>query len=295
MTVLDAMHAETIAGARRALAQAFRTAGIERPELDARVLIGHALGLDRTALAAAADRPMSRSEQARIADLAKRRLTREPVARIVGTKEFWGLPLQVTAATLVPRPDSETVVEAALAAIDTAGPRTRPLAITDLGTGSGALLLALLTELPNALGIGTDVSHAALLVAAGNARRLSLHPRAVFVACDFGAALADGFDLVVCNPPYVESAAIATLEPEVRDHDPRIALDGGRDGLAAYRKIGADAFRLLSPGGQLIVEIGAGQAGDVRRIFTSFGLGVAAPIPDLEGMPRAIRAGKHDS
>jgi release factor glutamine methyltransferase len=295
MTVLDAMQAETIAGARRALAQAFRTAGIERPELDARVLIGHALGLDRAALAAAADRSMSRSEQARIADLAKRRLAREPVARIVGTKEFWGLPLRVTAATLVPRPDSETVVEAALAAIDTAGPRTRPLAIADLGTGSGALLLALLTELPNALGVGTDINHGALLVAAGNARRLSLHPRAAFVACDFGAALADGFDLVVCNPPYVESAAIATLEPEVRDHDPRIALDGGRDGLAAYRKIGADAFRLLSPGGQLIVEIGAGQAGDVRRIFTSFGLEVAAPIPDLEGMPRAIRAGKHDS
>jgi release factor glutamine methyltransferase len=295
MTVSDVMQAESIADARRALARAFLAAGLERPDLDARVLIAHALGLDRTALAAVADRPLGRAEHQRIADLAARRLGREPVARIVGVKEFWGLPFRLTSATLVPRPDSETVVEAALAAIDATGPRTRRLTIADLGTGSGALLLALLSELPHAVGVGTDARHAALLTAADNARRLSLDPRAAFVACDFGAALAGGFDLVVCNPPYVESGAIATLEPEVRDHDPRLALDGGRDGLAAYRRIGVDASRLLASRGQLIVEIGAAQAPAVRRMFGSFGLEVAAPVPDLEGIPRAVRAGKHIS
>jgi release factor glutamine methyltransferase len=295
MSASEVTQARTIADARRALARAFMAAGLERPELDARVLIGHALGLDRTALAAAADRPLSRAEQARIAALARRRINREPVARIVGIKEFWGLPFKVTPATLVPRPDTETVVEAALGLIDAAGARTRPLAVADLGTGSGALLLALLSELPNAVGIGTDISQAALLAAADNARGLCLHPRAAFVACDFGAALEGGFDLLVCNPPYVESGVIATLEPEVRDHDPRIALDGGCDGLAAYRKIGAEASRLLASGGELIVEIGAAQAPAVQGMFGSFGLDVAAPIADLGGLPRVIRAGKRAS
>jgi release factor glutamine methyltransferase len=295
MSVLDTRQAQTIADAGRALARTFRAAGLERPQLDARLLIGHALGLDRTAVVAAAERALAPSERHRIAALADRRLGREPVARIVGVREFWGLRLRVTPATLVPRPDSETVVEAALAAIDQSGPRTRQLAIADLGTGSGALLLALLSELPNAVGVGTDASHEALVTAADNARQLSLDRRAAFVACDFGAALAGGFDLVVCNPPYVESGAIATLEPEVRDHDPRVALDGGPDGLAAYRKIGFDASRLLAPHGQLIVEVGAAQAPAVRRILGSSGLQVAAPIPDLAGIPRVIRADKHIS
>jgi len=293
MSVLDTRQAQTIADAGRALARSFRAAGLERPELDARLLIGHALGLDRTAVVAAAERALARSERHRIAVLAGRRLGREPVARIVGVKEFWGLRLRVTPATLVPRPDSETVVEAALAAIDQSGPRTRRLAIADLGTGSGALLLALLSELPNAVGVGTDTSHEALATAADNARQLSLDRRAAFVACDFGAALAGGFDLVVSNPPYVESDTIATLEPEVRDHDPRIALDGGADGLAAFRSIAADARRLIAARGQLIVEIGAGQATAVGRILGAFGLEIAGPIPDLEGIARVIRAAKH--
>jgi release factor glutamine methyltransferase len=290
MTVLDAVKAQTIAGARRALTQAFMAAGLERPDLDARVLVGHALGLDHTALAAAAERRLSASEHARITDLATRRLAREPVARIVGSKEFWGLRFRLTPATLVPRPDTETVVETALAAIDATGPRARPAMIADLGTGSGALLLALLSELPHAFGVGTDVSHAALVTAADNARRLSLHPRAAFVVCDFGAALAGRFDVVVSNPPYVASGAIAALAPEVRDHDPRLALDGGADGLAAYRTIGADARRLLAPGGHLIVELGAGGSQEVARLLKAAGLNVGRPAIDLSGIPRAISA-----
>jgi release factor glutamine methyltransferase len=290
MTIRGAVKAGTIAGARQALTQAFTAAGLERPDLDARVLVGHALGLDHTALAATADRALSVQEHTGIADLAKRRLAREPVARIVGTKEFWGLPLRMTSATLVPRPETETVVEAALAAIDATGARTRPMTIADLGTGSGALLLALLSELPHAFGVGTDVSHAALAAAADNARRLSLHRRAAFVACDFGAALAGRFDVVVSNPPYVESGAIAALAPEVRDHDPRVALDGGVDGLAAYRAIGADARRLLAPDGHLIVEVGAGQSWEVQQILEAAGLHSPTAAGDLAGIPRAISA-----
>ena len=164
---------------RREWAKKFRTRGIDSAELDARILVGGALGLDRAALAAADGRRLGRDEEAVIAALAERRLAHEPVARIVGWKEFWSLALRVDASTLVPRPETETVVEAALTAIDAAGPRTRPLRIADLGTGSGAILLALLSELPNASGVGTDVSVAALFVARENARRLRTGPRAV--------------------------------------------------------------------------------------------------------------------
>ena len=290
MTTVVLRPQATIADARRTLAQAFMAAGLDRPDLDARVLVQHALGLDHAELAVAADRPLSKSESQRLAGFATRRVAGEPVARIIGTKEFWGLALAITAATLLPRPDTETVVEAALAAIGDGGARTRSLRIADLGTGSGALLLALLTELPNAVGVGTDVSYEALVTAADNARRLSLRDRASFVACDFGTSLTGGFDLVVSNPPYVESGAIAGLAPEVRDHDPHLALDGGSDGLAAYRAIGDDAHRLLAPQGHLIVEIGAGQGWQVKRILTAAGLEVGTIATDLAGIARAVSA-----
>jgi release factor glutamine methyltransferase len=279
----------TIADARRAWTTKFRECGIESPELDARILVGHALGLDHAALAAASSRPLSASEQQAVAALAYRRITREPVARIVGTKEFWSLTLRVCAATLVPRPETETVVEAALDVIDRHGARSRPLRIADLGTGSGAILLALLSELPDACGIGTDLSTAALAIACDNAARLGLN-RAHFVACDMAAALRGPFDLIVSNPPYIASADIAGLAPEVRDFDPRAALDGGPDGLAFYRAIAAAAPALLAPGGALIVELGAGQAQAVAALFAAAGLAPAAPRHDLNGVPRALRA-----
>src|SRR5580658_11091035 len=175
----DGTDTRTVAAARRALAARFHAAGLDTPDLDSRILIGHALGLDHAALAAAATRRLGADEENAIAALASRRLTGEPVARILGYKEFWSLPLRVDAATLVPRPETETVVEAALAAIDAGGPRSRTLRIADLGTGSGALLLALLTELPNAFGIGTDTSFGALDVARDNAQRLQF-ARAAF-------------------------------------------------------------------------------------------------------------------
>jgi release factor glutamine methyltransferase len=286
MPAAEASTVLSIAAARRRLAQQFRDAGFDSPDLDARILVGHALALDHAALAAQADRGLTGSEADAIAALARRRLAREPVARIVGTKEFWGLPIALNADTLVPRPETETIVEAALAALGDA--RNRPLRIADLDTGSGALLLALLHELPVARGVGTDISSAALACARSNAAALGLGNRAVFVACSHGTGLVGGFDLVVANPPYVASGDIAGLEPEVRDFDPRVALDGGADGLAAYRAIIADAKRLLAPSGRLVLELGAGQLDAVRSLTVAAGLAIAEVRNDLSGVARAL-------
>jgi release factor glutamine methyltransferase len=279
----------TVAEARRTLTGRFRRAGLDTPELDARILVGHALDLDHAALAADAGRTLD-PERARVVEaLAERRIGGEPVARITGVKEFWGLPLRVTADTLVPRPETETLVETALALIDSGGPRSRPLRIADLGTGTGALLLALLSELPNAFGVATDLSIAALQAAHHNARQLRLDARAVFVACDFGMALDGGCDLIVVNPPYVASGDIPGLSPEVR-HDPRLALDGGADGLACYRAITADARRLLAPAGHIVVELGIGLEDAVAALFRARGLETMPARPDLSGIARALPA-----
>lgn len=279
--------ARTVADARRAWAASFRANGIDTPELDARLLVGHALSLDHARLAASDRRLLGTDETNAIAALAERRLAREPVARIIGFKEFWSLLFRIDAATLVPRPETETVVEAALAAIESGGPRSRDLRILDIGTGSGAILLALLTELPNAFGVGSDVSLPALAVARDNARQFGLS-RAAFVACNMAAALCGPFDLIVSNPPYIASGDIAALPPEVGLFDPRLALDGGADGLDGYREIAANAPSLLKPGGSLVVELGAGQAEKVAALFASGGLAPAPPRPDLNDVPRAL-------
>jgi release factor glutamine methyltransferase len=287
----------SVADARRQLAAEFRRRGLETPELDARLLVAHALALDHTGLATHAHRRLSITEAGDIAALAARRLAREPVARILGCKEFWGLPLRLNAETLVPRPETETVVEAALASEasgqrgDRHDLRSRPLRVADLGTGSGALMLALMSELPAAFGIATDVSATALACARDNAAALGLAARVAFVACDYGAALGGRFDLVVSNPPYVARNEIAALAPEVREFDPRRALDGGIDGLDGYRAIAADARRLLAPGGTLVLELGAGMAAAVTALLGAAGLGLAGPPRhDLAGVARALVA-----
>ena len=276
--------------ARRDIARRLRAAAIDAPDLDARLLVGHALGLDHAGLARASGRALTAEEIAHIEALVARRLAREPVARITGVKEFWGLQLRLAPAVLVPRPETETVVEQALAALDRGGSRERPLRIADLGTGSGAIMLALLSELPHAFAIGTDRDRAALALARGNATRLGFDARAAFVACDFGQALAGGLDLLVTNPPYVKSGDIAGLEADVRDYEPHAALDGGPDGLAAYRAIAADASALANPNAHLIAEIGAGQSDAVVSIFAAAGFDRIAVAPDLAGVPRAVSA-----
>jgi release factor glutamine methyltransferase len=280
----------TIAAVRRTIARRFREAGLDTPDLDARLIVGHVLGLDHAGLMRESGRPVGPRAVAGIDTLAARRLTGEPVARILGVKEFWGLPFAVTPAVLVPRPETETGVETALARLDAAGARERALRIADLGTGSGAILVALLHELPQTFGIGTDCSVAAIATARENAGRLGVAPRAAFVACDFGTALAGGVDLVVTNPPYIATTEIATLAREVRDFDPRAALDGGADGLAAYRAIVADARRLLAPGAFLVMEVGAGQSDAVSALAGAAGLTAIAASPDLAGIPRVVSA-----
>lgn len=280
----------SVGRARRIIAQAFLQQNLDTPDLDARILLGHALGVGYTTLAAAPERILTSDETACVAAMAQRRLAREPVARITGEKEFWGLPLKLNVATLVPRPETESVVEAALGVIDAEGARSHTLSLADLGTGTGALILALLYELPRSVGIGTDLSIPALAVARQNSARHGLAGRARFIACDLGTALGGGFDLLVSNPPYVASADIAGLGPEVSLYDPWLALDGGRDGLGCYRAIAGDARRLLKPGGHLVVELGAGQAPAVIGLFADAGLVCAPPRPDLSGVARALAA-----
>jgi len=280
----------TIATARHALAEKFRRAGIDSADADARLLMAHVLGIDRAELMANGERALNGDEMKAIDALGERRLKREPVARIFGRKEFWSLSLQVSPAVLVPRPETETVIEATLDAVVRDALQTEKLRILDIGTGSGALLLALLSELPNAVGTGSDISAAALEVARANAERNDLAGRCTFVACDIAAGLQGSFDLIISNPPYVARGDIASLAPEVRDYDPALALDGGADGLNGYRAIAADARRLLAPDGKLIVELGAGQEPAVRALFTNAGLTVAAARDDLAGIPRALSA-----
>ena len=198
--------------------------------------------------------------------------------------------MRVTPDVLVPRPETETVVEAALDKIDSFGLRAEKLNILDIGTGTGALPLALLTELPQALSVATDISSAAIAVARGNAERLELMPRCRFVVCNVADAIGGRIDLIVSNPPYIARGAIEALETEVRDFDPKLALDGGADGLDAYRAIAACAPGLLQPGGSLIMELGIGQEAAVRALAAAAGLQVKTVRLDLAGIARALVA-----
>jgi release factor glutamine methyltransferase len=280
----------TIAEAQILLADSFRHSGIDSPEADARVLLCVALQLSRTQLIAQCDRALTPHEASGVATIAARRIKREPVARIIGEKEFWSLPLRITPDVLVPRPETETLVEAALDEIGRAGLRAENLRILDIGTGSGALLLALLKELQNANGIGTDISSAALGVARSNAERLGFAARCAFVACNIAEALSGTFDLIVSNPPYIARAGIDSLDADVRDFDPKIALDGGADGLDAYRAVTAAAPALLQRSGRLILELGIGQERPVRGLVRRAGLAVKKVVADLAGIPRAMVA-----
>ncbi|KJC60267.1 SAM-dependent methyltransferase [Bradyrhizobium sp. LTSPM299] len=282
---------QTVEAIRRALTARLQAAGNDSAELDARLLVGAALDLDLTGMIISANRTLTAAELDHLEALAQRRLAGEPVARILGMREFWGLPLKLSAATLVPRPDTETVVERALELLRADRAIDRPLRLADLGTGSGAILLALLSELPNARGFGTDISTDALAMARENAARLGLADRAMFIACDYAAGLSGPLDLIVSNPPYIRSADIAGLATEVRVHDPRAALDGGADGLDAYRALIAQSAGLLAPNGVLVVEAGQGQSGDIDALMTAAGLTTTGlPRADLTGIPRAVSA-----
>lgn len=278
----------TIGALRRQMAAALAAAGVETPDLDARLLLAQALGCAPGDLLLRADAPVPPEAADAARMLVDRRAAGEPVARIRGRREFWSLDLHLSPDTLVPRPDTETLVEAALAERPD---RTAPLLILDLGTGTGAILAALLVELANATGIAVDRSEGAALTARDNFARNGLAGRAHVLVGDWGSALAGGFDLVVSNPPYITASAMLDLPAEVRLHDPHLALEAGADGLVAYRGIAADLPRLLRPGGVAVLELGAGQEPAVAELVAAAGLEMAGPARrDLSGIPRALVA-----
>lgn len=275
----------TLAEAVTRLARQLDFAGIEGALGDARLLTIHALAIDRTGLHTDRDRPLSAAESAALERVGRRRATGEPVSRIVGQREFWSLPFALSPATLDPRPDSETIVQAAL---DRFPDRDRPLAILDLGTGSGCLLIALLTELPRAWGVGVDACADAAAMARRNADRLGVGDRASLLAGDWGQALDGGFDLVVSNPPYVAEAEIDALAPEVALFDPRSALSGGPDGLDAYRALAPAIAGLLSADGWAVLEVGEGQSAPVVSCLADAGLAELGTADDLAGVKRCV-------
>ncbi len=260
-----------------------RAAGVDAPRRDARLLLADAMGVGHPALLDVGSH-LSVTESARFVDKLVRREAREPVARIRGAREFWGLEFALSEATLDPRPDTETLVEAALAAFADAPPRR----ILDLGTGSGCILCSLLHEWPGAIGVGVDISEAAVMTARRNALNLGLAERAEFVVGDWDDAVGDRYDLVVSNPPYVRSSDIAVLAPEVAAFDPRLALDGGADGLDAYRRITPLLPRLLARGGVAVLEVGLSQAEEVGHLCARSGLDPVTVRTDLSGIPRAL-------
>jgi release factor glutamine methyltransferase len=284
MTVRDAIrHAE-----RRLSA-----AGTDAPRLDAWLFLARATGRDRTHLVANSTGALTREERLAFETMVARRAGREPLAQILGEREFWSLPFKVDHRVLCPRPETEILVEAALRALNGAGARagrrgSAPLRLLDLGTGSGCLLLALLSELPGARGLGVDVSPAALDVASINAERLGLAGRASFRLGDWGDGLGGPFDLILSNPPYIRRPDHAALEPEVRAFEPKEALIAGEDGLLAYRRLAPDLARLLAEDGFACLELGAGQASAVTALMTAAGLEPAGLHADLAGIERCL-------
>ena len=260
-------------------------AGVGEAALDARLLVQHALNIEAAVIVGHPEQKLGADEGKRLADLVARRCRREPLAYIVGRREFWSLPLAVSAATLVPRPASEAVVEAALGWTTD---RTAPVALLDLGTGSGCLLLALLSELPAARGVGVDISPAAIDVARDNAASLGLGDRVGFVVADWGDGLAGQFDIIVVNPPYVPAEDRETLAPEVVAYEPEGAVFAGADGLDAYRKAIPHLDRLLAPGGAAFLEISAGQPESVIGLIEDHRLQVIEIKEDLSGIQRCV-------
>ncbi len=283
MTVLDphGTRAQVLGRLRRALAGA----GIETAALDARLLLRHALGIDAAALIARPDEPVEAGQGEALAALAARRLAHEPMARILGEREFWGLTFLLSPDTLVPRPDTETVVAAALDLIPASG---GPFRIADFGTGTGCILVALLSRGRTRRDWGSTAPSEALRTARCNARLNGVGERAWFLAANWADSLRGTFDLIVSNPPYIATCVVDTLDRDVREHDPHLALDGGPDGLDAYRALVGDAARLLTPAGRMVLEIGYDQAEAVSNLATASGLEILVLRHDLGGNPRCI-------
>ncbi len=259
--------------------------GIDTAHYDARLMVAEVLGVEMRRLPSSHHAELNGDETARLAAMLDRRLAREPMSHILGRRGFWTLEFQVTADTLDPRPDTETLIEAVLAALDDRG---RPRRLLDFGTGSGCILLTLLSELGHSTGLGIDASQAALAVARRNADLLGLASRAEFRLGDWGNGLEGAFDVIVSNPPYIPDGDIDGLEPEVAHYEPRSALAGGPDGLECYRRLIPHMARLLAPGGVAALEVGAGQAAEVSAVLAAAGLPGATTRRDLGSIERCV-------
>jgi release factor glutamine methyltransferase len=277
----------TIGSVLNDAAAALAAAGFDEPRRQARRLLAAALGLSAAAVFAHPETALSAQQATAVSAMLRRMIAREPLSRIVGKREFWGLEFMLSPDTLDPRPDSESVVEAVLSRLSD---RALAYRFLDLGTGTGCLLLALLSEFPRAIGVGVDIAAGAAVTARHNARRLGLGQRAHFVVGDWARAIAGRFAAIVANPPYIPTPAIAELMPEVRDYDPRRALDGGADGLTAYRAIAADLPRLLPPRGIFAAETGLGQATAAAAILAQSGLAIDGFATDLGSVIRCVVA-----
>jgi len=288
MTAPEKQAAATVREALYEAASRLRRGGIENAGDDARRLLCHVLGLSSAELIGAQRRPLCAAAAERFARFIERRLLREPTSRILGARDFYGRSFALSAATLDPRPDSETLVTAALDLAREEGWLHAPLRILDVGTGSGCLLITLLLELPHASGVGSDISTAALNTARGNAELLNVADRSQFIAADALDGIAGRFDIMVCNPPYISSAEIARLAPEVRSYDPHQSLDGGSDGLSFFRRLAAGMERLV-PDGWIILEVGHDQADAVAALVAARGR--QAPLRefrDVAGRRRSV-------
>lgn len=259
--------------------------GVETAHFDARLMVAEVLGVEMRRLPASHHAELDSEEAGRLSAMLARRLAREPMSHILGRRGFWTMEFKVTADTLDPRPDTETLIEAVLAALEDRG---RPRRLLDLGTGTGCILLALLSELGHATGLGVDASAAALAVASENAAALGLDGRAEFRLGNWAEGLTGPFHIIVSNPPYIPDSEIDTLEPEVARYEPRSALAGGPDGLDCYRVLAPQIARLLAPGGVAALEVGAGQAEDVAALLAAAGLPGAGRIRDLGGVERCV-------
>lgn len=278
--------AQTGALALRAAVARLTQAGVDDPVRDARLLLAHAWGVPADRLTLHLPDPLPPQAATALAAALARRARREPVSHILGRRAFWGRDFIVTPDVLDPRPETETLIEQAL--------RLPFHRVLDLGTGSGAIVVTLLAERPQARGMGLDISAPALSVAARNAQALGVADRVDWVQSDWLTAVnfsgGAAFDLVVSNPPYIDAAEVETLSPEVRDHEPRIALTPGPDGLAPYRLLAVQAPRVMAPGGVLMVEIGHQQGAAVAAIFDGAGFSQVEIVPDLGGKDRVVRA-----